>query len=558
MFTAKAALAIALNLSLALSLVTPSFAADPVFGAVDEGAPGCAAGAMRGGKIVFSGAYGLADLKLKTPLTAASLFNMASVSKQFTAFTILQLQQEGLLKLSDPVRKYIPELGAFANDITLYQLLTHTGGIRDFVAMGEIAGTSPETSMTEQAFMAIMARQTAGDFAPGTGYVYGNSDYVLLSLVVKRVSGRTLNAAAHQRIFAPLGMKHSIFRHDHHTAIPGMATGYAMKDGAWQAANDGQDVVGGSGLYSSIDEMLLWAKNFHQPMIGAKALATMQTRGALSNGQQTGYGMGLAPMTYRGLKVIAHNGSLRGYRSSFQVFPDQDFAAIVLCNSGSANPEQVVSRLTDIYLADQLGGTAASGAVPQSATTSAPQSASKSLPTSALLDAYVGDYVRDNGYGISITRKGNLLVTRATGLAEFPLTTISQNSFLFDATATHYTFAAPGADGHAASLETVSPSRHSVLSRIALPPLSQAELDGYAGHYVSAELGAAIDIVVRNGALILHAPTQEKRLLRIAPDAFSADYPFGSVRFTRDGARITAFVVNGAIKNLQFDKVSAP
>jgi hypothetical protein len=327
-----------------------------------------------------------------------------------------------------------------------------------------------------------------------------------------------------------------------------------MKDGAWQAANDGQDVVGGSGLYSSIDEMLLWAKNFHQPVIGAKALATMQTRGALSNGQQIGYGMGLVPLSYRGLKVIAHNGSLKGYRSSFQVFPDQDFAAIVLCNAGSASPEQMVSRLADTYLADQFAGTAASaaGGTPLSAP------ASKSAPTSALLDAYVGDYVLDSGYGISITRKGDQLVSRVTGVGEFPLTTLSQNSFLFDATATQYSFAAPGADGHAGSLETVSPSRHRVLTRIALPPLSQAELDSYAGHYVSAELGAATDIVVRDGALVLHAPTQEQRLLRIAPDAFSADYPFGSVRFARDGAHITGFVVNGAIKNLHFDRTSAP
>ena len=157
--------------------------------------------------------------------------------------------------------------------------------------------------------------------------------------------------------------------------------------------------------------------------------------------------MKLAPLTYRGLKGIAHNGSLKGYRSSFHVFPDQDFAAIVLCNTGSANPEQIVSRLADTYLADQFADATVSSAG------GTPQSASKSLPTSALLDAYVGDYVRDNGYGISITRKGDQLVSRATGLAEFPLTTISQNSFLFDATATQYTFAAPGADGHTASLE---------------------------------------------------------------------------------------------------------
>lgn len=554
MFAAKAVLAIALT----LPFVTPSFAAatDPVFGAVDANAPGCAAGAMRRGKIVFSGAYGLANLNHKTQLTGASLFNMASVSKQFTAFTILQLQQEGLLKLSDPVRKFIPELGAYANDITLYQLLTHTSGIRDYIAMGEIAGTSPESSMTEDMFLAIMTRQTAGDFVPGTSVLYGNSDYVLLSLVVKRVSGQALNAAAQQRIFTPLGMKHSIFRHNHHTVIPGMANGYSMKEGGWQIVNNESEAVGGSGLYSSVDEMLLWARNFTHPVIGAAALATMQARGALSNGQLTGYGMGLAPLTYRGLKVVAHNGSLKGYRSSFQVFPDQDFAAVVLCNSGWANPEQIISRLTDTYLADQFAGAAASPA--GGALQSAPQSTAKSMPTSALLDAYVGDYVRDNGYGISITRKGDQLVSRATGLAEFPLTTLSENSFLFDATATHYNFATPGADGHSASLETVSPSRRTVLTRIALPPLGQAELDSYAGHYVSTELDAAIDIEVRDSALALHAPTQEKKLLRIAPDAFSADYPFGSVRFVRDGAHITGFVVNGAIKNLHFDRTSSP
>jgi CubicO group peptidase (beta-lactamase class C family) len=551
MFAAKAALAIALT----LSFVTSSFAAatDPVFGAVDTNAPGCAAGAMRDGKIVFSKAYGLADLKHKTPLTRNSLFNLASVSKQFTAFTMLQMEQEGLLKLSDPVRKYIPELGAFANDITLYQLLTHTSGIRDYIAMGEIAGTSPESSMTEDEFLAIMTRQTAGDFVPGTSFVYGNSDYVLLSLVGKRVSGQTLNASADQRIFAPLRMKHSIFRDDHRTPIPGMATGYAMTNGVWQVADGAPDVVGGSGLYSSIGDMLLWAKNFQQPVMGAKLLATMEARGVLSNGQQTGYGMGLAPMTYRGLRTINHNGSVKGYRSSFQVFPDQDFAAIALCNSGSANPEQIVSRLADTYLADQFGSaTASTIAGPLK---SALQSAS--VPTAALLDAYVGVYVRDNKYGISITRKGDQLVTRATGQVEFPLTTISQSSFLFDATATKYTFSTPGADGHAAILETTSPSRHSVLTRVALPPLSQAELDYYAGHYVSAELAVAIDIVVQDGALVLHAPTQEKKLLRIAPDAFSADYPFGSVRFARDGTRITGFVVNGAIKNLRFDRTSA-
>ena len=231
-------------------------------------------------------------------------------------------------------------------------------------------------------------------------------------------------------------------------------------------------------------------ENFHQPVIGANALATMEARGMLNNGQQTGYGMGLVPMTYRGLKVVAHNGSFKGYRSSFRVFPDQDFAAIVV-QFRFGQPENIVSRCRTLYW--RTSSLARRRTLPVAAI----QSASKSVPTSALLDAYVGDYVWDNGYGISITRKGDQLLWRATGLAEFPLTTISQNSFLLDATATQYSFAAPGVDGHADSLETVSPSRHSVLTRIALPPLSQAELDGYAGHYASAELGTAIDIVVR-------------------------------------------------------------
>src|SRR5206468_631982 len=153
--------------------------------------------------------------------------------------------------------------------------------------------------------------------------LYSNSGYVLLSLVVKRLTHKNLDEFAQERIFRPLEMKATRFQHDHTAFIPDKALGYERAANGWRLSNSTLDVVGDGGLYSSVQDMLRWATNFDNPKVGGNALAIMQTPGVLRNGKKTSYGMGLAPSKDRGLLIVEHSGALAGYRTGFLRYPEQ-------------------------------------------------------------------------------------------------------------------------------------------------------------------------------------------------------------------------------------------
>jgi CubicO group peptidase (beta-lactamase class C family) len=328
---------------------------DAIFSDFGPKTPGCAVGAARDGKPVLARAYGMADLEHGTAITPATPFYMASVSKQFTAMSVLLLAEDGRIQLDDPARKYLPELPAYASAVTIRHLLQHTSGIRDYLTLGVMAGyPDDELSFTDQSAMRMMSRQLALNYQPGTEFLYSNSGYVLLSLLVKQVTGRNLNSFATERIFGRLGMKSTRFQHDHTALIPGKAFGYQMRDGEWHTSNSMLDVVGDGGLYSTIDDMLRWAANYDEPKVGGRAIPIMQTPLRLNNGEAVDYGMGLAPDEYRGLKTVSHSGGLAGYRTHFLRFPEKHLAVVCLCNSGGANPAQLGNRVAELYLAGQM------------------------------------------------------------------------------------------------------------------------------------------------------------------------------------------------------------
>jgi CubicO group peptidase (beta-lactamase class C family) len=332
----------------------PSQTIDKLFERFGLDSPGCAIGIAQNGKALFAKGYGLADLEHNAPLSPSSPFYMASVSKQFTAMSILLLAEDGKLALTDPVRKYIPELPEYASGITIYHLLTHTSGVRDYLALGFLAGLPAEFVFTDGGMLHMLARQAALNFEPGTDYLYSNSGYVLLSLIVKKVAQKSLNEFAQERIFGPLGMKATRFQHDHSMLIPGKALGYQRREGVWHTANSMLDVVGDGGLYSTVDDMVRWAENFDKPKVGAVALTAMQTQAKLSSGKEIEYGMGLAPSAYRGLRIVEHGGALVGYRTEFLRFPGQGFSVVCLCNNGSANPGQLARQVAELYLNSEL------------------------------------------------------------------------------------------------------------------------------------------------------------------------------------------------------------
>lgn len=328
-------------------------------------APGCAVGVARGTTPVFAKAYGLADLEHGVPLTPQSVFYMASVSKQFMALAVLLLEQDGKIRLDDRARQYVPELPDHASPIRIRQLLHHTSGLRDYLTLSALAGHPPDYVLTEHAVLQMLARQARLNFEPGAEHLYSNSGYVVLSIVVQRVTGRPLDEFARERIFAPLGMTRTRFQHDHAAPIPGRAAGYQRRGQAWRIANSPLDVVGDGGLYSTVDDMLRWAAAFERPDF-APLLARMQTPGTLADGRAiaNGYGMGLTKVTYRGLETVAHGGALAGYRTIFFRLPSERLTIVTLCNTSAAAPPRLAQQVAEAFAGGAMATASTAAATP--------------------------------------------------------------------------------------------------------------------------------------------------------------------------------------------------
>src|SRR6266849_9589389 len=206
-------------------------AVDEVFDDLAKpGSPGCALGVYRDGQMIYAKGYGFANLEENVAITPQSVFDIGSTSKQFTATSILLLEKQGKLSVNDDVRKYIPELQDYGQKITILQLLNHTSGLRDYLTLMELAGTNVDSVTTDDDALALVMRQKALNFAPGSDWLYSNTGFFLLSVIVKQVSGKTLQEFAAENIFAPLEMSHTQYRDDHTSLIPNRALAYDAKE----------------------------------------------------------------------------------------------------------------------------------------------------------------------------------------------------------------------------------------------------------------------------------------------------------------------------------------
>src|ERR1700722_7791969 len=192
--------------------------------------PGCALGVYRDGQMIYAKGYGLANVEDSVPITPKSVFDIGSTSKQFTAASILLLEKQNKLSINDDVRKYLRELPDYGKKITILQLLNHTSGLRDYLTLMELAGINTDSVTTDEDALALIVRQRALNFAPGSEWLYSNTGFFLLSVIVKRVSGKTLRDFAGENIFSPLGMAHTQYRDNHAALIANRALAYAEQD----------------------------------------------------------------------------------------------------------------------------------------------------------------------------------------------------------------------------------------------------------------------------------------------------------------------------------------
>jgi CubicO group peptidase (beta-lactamase class C family) len=293
------------------------------------------------GHIVYERGYGMADLDHDVIITPSTVFHVASMSKQFTAASIVLLAQQGKLSLDDDVRKYIPELPNFGTPITLRHLIHHTSGLRDQWALLEFAGWRYSLDLiTDDDVMSVVTRQKELNFKPSDKYVYSNTNYTLLGLIVKRVSGTSLRDFTTKNIFEPLDMKNTHFRDDHAEIVKNNAYGYeSQKEGGFRLGNTNFDTVGATSLHTTVEDLALWDENFYHPRIGdPDFVSQMLQRGRLNSGEQIEYAFGLVIGKYKGLSTVEHGGADAGYRSAMMRFPEQHFSSAVLCNSSDTFP----------------------------------------------------------------------------------------------------------------------------------------------------------------------------------------------------------------------------
>ncbi len=503
------------------------------------GSPGCALGIFRNGAILAAKGYGLASLENEVPITPQTVFDIGSTSKQFTAFAILLLAQQGKLSLDDNVRKFLPELPDYGKPITLRHLITHTSGLRDYTALFAMAGVPEQNLTSDQDALALIARQTRLNFAPGEEWDYSNTGFFLLSQVVKRASGKSIREFSQENIFKPLGMNSTQIFDWHGLVIAHRATAYSYDDDrkSFAVEMSNFEQAGDGSVQTSIEDLLRWDENFYTGKVGgADLLRRMQIVGRLNNGQEHGYADGLFLATYRGLPVVRHGGAWAGYRAELLRFPRQHTSVAVLCNVAQSNPSALADRVADVVLAPVLAPK------PQD---SAAQVKAVNMPQD-WLRARDGWYRNAAGEYRRIVFKDGKLFTGLKGAVE--LVVVSENSFRPKGSDVTVTFNETG-------LSMQSPGRLAAAFAY-VKPGPPTDLEQFAGKYFSAELQNTWEFRVKDGQLTLDAKgvfDTPEALEPVGEDTFTV--AGGEVRFVRKPGEATKAIVSVArVRGMEFVK----
>jgi CubicO group peptidase (beta-lactamase class C family) len=404
---------------------------DRIFAAYDRtDSPGCAVGVYRDGRGVMARGYGMANLELNVALSPQSVFDIGSTSKQFTATSVVLLAQQGKLSLDDDIRKFIPELPNYGKTITVRHILTHTSGIRDYLTLWSLAGVDDADLTTEDDALQLIVHQRELNFLPGEQWLYSNSGFFLASVIVRRVSGKSLAQFAEENIFRPLGMTHTRYNDDHMAVIPNRATGYAPRPGGgFATAMSNFEQTGDGGVQTSIEDLIKWDENFYHPTVGGQALlGALQTVAVLNDGKKQTYALGLTVDGYRGLRTVSHGGSWAGYRAELMRFPDQHFSVATLCNLANTNPTLLSRRVADVFLGDKMTASAEVAAAGGPGRQQPPPSTWS--PSPADLAAFGGMYYSpelETTYSLRV-ENGKLMLTRRRE-APAELTPTASDSF---------------------------------------------------------------------------------------------------------------------------------
>jgi CubicO group peptidase (beta-lactamase class C family) len=504
---------------------------EAIFSAYAPTTPGCAVGVKQGDQAPTFRAFGLAELEHAVPITPETVFEAGSISKQFTAAAILLLADEGKLALTDDIRKHLPEMPDYGRPITVDMLLSHTSGLRDWGDVMALAGW-PRTSRIYNPLdvLQIASRQRALNYEPGEAYSYTNTGYNLAALIVQRVSGYTLADYTKLRIFEPLGMRRTSWRDNFRRVVPGRATAYRKVGEGFGQDMPFENTYGHGALLTTVGDLLTWNDALASGRLGPTLYARLQQAPTLTGGRKITYARGLMNLRIEGRREVSHGGATAGYRAWLGRFPDENLSVALLCNRSDANPlvlgRQVAEALAPLNLKERPP---------------APQS-----PTD--LQRLPGVYLDDRTGAVLLvaTKEGRLEVsgggelkpTRTAGKYETPAFVLRFGPEGFER---------EGFDEEVASFRRITPIR------------PEAEhLRAVAGVYASSEVGAVVNLAVRDGRLIISHPDRPSGADAVTPldlDTFRFDGGLFKVLRAEDGRVTDLQFKTGRVHALDFRRV---
>ena len=469
--------------------------------------------------------------------------------------SIALLAIQGKLSLDGDIRKFLPDFPQYQRVITVRNLLNQTSGIREYSHLMLAAGTKFQDAPDEDVYKMLL-RQKELNFKPGDEYAYSNSNYFLLAQIVRSASGKSLRDFAEENIFKPLGMVSTGFRNDSTEVIKNRATGYAARQvGGFSVQTAGSYHVGDGGLFTTVDDLILWDQNYYDNKLGGgtKLIAEFVTPGTLNSGQKSDYGFGIDIETYKGLRLFGHDGVYFGFNAAMARFPEQRFSVICLCNQTSIESPRLVRQVADIYLAIEFKQSEAGNKI------TLPEPKVVQVPETELA-AVAGSYFNSasRNFRRLYVKNGKLIYSRGTSESE--LAPLGKNSFLMLGTPDRVEISfKPSRPGGPLQMITVVNGGEVTMTHDAVESktYSTPQLAEFAGAYYSNEIEATYDILMPGDKLVLRRKNVdgETPLLAQFADAFSAAGT-GSIRFARDAQNhVTGFWLNtGRVRRLRFDR----
>lgn len=493
--------------------------------------PGIAISVIQNGEIIYKRNKGYANLEHMVAITDSTKFVVGSISKQFAACAILLLEDEGKLSIDDDITKHLPELNELPHAITVKQLINHTSGFRNTDDLNSLRGRTDEDLTSQKEMVNLLLRQKGLNFIPGARFQYCNSGYVLLAEIVERVSGMRFSEFTKERIFDPLGMKHSLFLENPNLLVKNKALSYYKQDDAYWYIPLNRSVVGSTGLYTTVGDLCIWANNFDNPKIGSRSIfQKMKEKSSLNDGQHIPYALGQEVKVYKGLDVVFHGGGDAGFRSYLLRVPAHNLSIAISGNFEAFNPLNISYGLVDVFLSDYI---------------LEPSEISLPAYTNKDLKKFEGDYQVFPGLYITILAENDSLYFKSYGSDyKLRLPVLGENEFCFpDRPHSKLVFFQDSLHWHFSDFHypgtkvTLDPPKYDTLN-----------LTDFQGVYESIEVETAYAFEIKNHKLFATHPLNgEAELTPIEKDTFiSNSFYLSRIAFTRDShGNINACEISG-------------